>query len=232
MDHDEMMTDQVTFPSPLRHNNKRSAHDLITSSSLCVRQKKKKIWNQRESLDVEPILAKVLRWLNSVNTSQLPKSINELEQNITSICHVKIRIDTTVLFYHLLLNNVLVFDGNNKFLPNPHYNINSRSFVGFVLDDTAANHSIFSPEFCESFYAAAKWIMKYQTSLTYEELWVGLESLSKYEFKVSSASVIELLVQKGYVELQPPLQVNYYLPQHPPSSGDLRVLPHYRPGYL
>ena len=162
-----------------------------------------------------PVVNRVLLWM-SENIENLPKTMEQLFPIISSLCDFTSKIDTKVVYYHLLLNNVIQLDSSGLY----HHNQNKNyTLNGFILSEIE-NLNGFSTEFCEALERTVQTIENYQRSLTEQEIYNIIQVNCVLRRFSPTLQVINYLVNKEVVIFKensvhyelPPIQRSYYMP--------------------
>ena len=99
--------------------------------------------------ELDYICQHVVSWLRRSANHGLPRTPDAFVRAVAPMCVVSGQADAQIVFYHLLLNNVIVFTDDNRMTANLS-NLNT-NFVGFVPIDTTLSGM---RGFCTGFTAA------------------------------------------------------------------------------
>jgi len=229
-----MVTDS---PSAQQQTNtkKRVFTDNIDFSSL----KRHRVFDPEQISDMDPILIRIGGWLREQEERQaLPKTFTKLVRSISSMCRIKVQVDPTVVFYHLLFNNVIVIEkldeqGGFVYKANPE-TLNGE-FIG-IVPDMGEDTSVFpfSEDFIKALKRTTNWVLSNRglhTFKTNEGLLKNMAQLCTFKKELSPSQVVEGLKRKGYIYSgENADEVYYSLPQKSSSGAVPKV--HYPAEYI
>jgi hypothetical protein len=197
--------------------------------------------------ELKSVVEKVVVWF-SENSTTLPTTLQALHQTVRKFCNITTQIDPSIIFYHLLFNNVLVQasqtnDNENKetvdnannindikkrrVVPNTSYNKN-KPLLAFVLD--GGEQRGFSEEFGIALRQSIAWVTTTNPTLlpsTIDGYIRQLEVICCFRRSVPPSSILSELERVGVVVHNiHDDRVSYVLPVYPNSC---MMYPHYMP---
>jgi len=182
----------------LRSAKKRSFSDAIDFSTL----KRHRTLDSEQLSEFDPLLIRISEWLNEQSKrGSLPKTFTKLTRAISSMCKMRVQVDPTVVFYHLLFNKIIVIEQVNgaimyKANPEP---VNG-TFIGIVPEDSSTMP--FSDDFIKALKRATNWVLTNRGLHNFkgeDGLLKGMAQICAFNRELSSHQVVELLKRKGYI---------------------------------
>lgn len=177
---------------------KRAYNDEIDFSSL----KRHRVLDSEQLSEFDPLLVRISEWLNEQNKrGSLPKTFTKLVRAVSSMCKMRVQVDPTVVFYHLLFNKVIVIEqvnGSVMYRANPEPV--SGAFIGIVPEDSSTMP--FSDDFIRALKRTTNWVLTNRGLHHFKDedgLLKGMAQLCTFSRELSPYQVVELLKRKGYV---------------------------------
>ena len=106
--------------------------------------KKQRISSEEELSQLEPVTERVTMWFLN-NQHSLPKTEERLSHLLHHLCKISVVVDPHIVYYHLLLNGVLIEDNEENIHVNREFNINQ--LRGFIPEETSGLSSTLSLDF-------------------------------------------------------------------------------------
>lgn len=124
--------------------------------------KRRRCLDATQQSELDPIFLRIVNWVRDQHMrGSLPKTISKLARAIAPMCRAMVQVDCTVVFYHLVFNNVIVIedngDGTVTYQANP--GPVRGSFVGVVPEDAPAIP--FSDDFIKALERSTAWVLRY-----------------------------------------------------------------------
>ena len=182
-------------------------YDSSTSTSFWDSPKKARFSTEEEQFQLEPVIERVLSWLNE-NPRSHPKTEEKLSKLLASLCKISVTVDPQIVYYHLLLNGVIHEHHSGEIEINYHFNINS--LKGFILDGSGISPTL-SPDFCATMQRVASWcITNTNPPKSKIALLKCLSQLCTYRREIPITVILRWLVKREYISIAPNGVVSYY----------------------
>eukprot|EP00011_Vannellida_sp_DIVA3-517-6-12_P006169 CAMPEP_0114628168 /NCGR_PEP_ID=MMETSP0168-20121206/12675_1 /TAXON_ID=95228 ORGANISM="Vannella sp., Strain DIVA3 517/6/12" /NCGR_SAMPLE_ID=MMETSP0168 /ASSEMBLY_ACC=CAM_ASM_000044 /LENGTH=242 /DNA_ID=CAMNT_0001839529 /DNA_START=1 /DNA_END=725 /DNA_ORIENTATION=+ len=188
--------------------------------------KRKRVLSQQEVDQLGCVTERVLRWMTE-NPAHLPKSTTALLNVLRELCQYSVQVDETVVFFHLVMNQVLQMGVDGRYKGNPAINIDTLgidSLTGFVtIADYAGGNSPmavsnFSEEFSAALLKCCRWVCTTKAlPRTQEGMMRSLRQLCHTRRSVAPATVLRVLLNNHFIDVStsPGQSIEYNLPQLP-----------------
>lgn len=151
-----MDTSDLGVPQIVKRSNE--GMDEIDFAPL----KRRRCMDAAQETELDPIFFRIVSWVREQHSrGSLPKTATKLSRAIAPMCRAMVQVDSTVVFYHLVFNNIIVIedngDGTVTYQANP--GPVRGSFVGIVPEDSPSVP--FSDDFIRALERSTAWILGY-----------------------------------------------------------------------
>jgi len=147
-------------------------------------------------------------------THQLPATQEELAYCLTQaqLYKVSLRVDPTVIFYHLLFNRVILIDTDYVISRNPTYDT-TLPLLGFVPIDSDKEQ--FSTNFTRALNNTINWIISgARVPAELEAFYMALEKFCVFNCEANLCVILANLLQKQYIVPRCGGGLEYCLPKN------------------
>jgi hypothetical protein len=202
----------------------------VDESQICVEDRRKKKKSALDApdaaakfeLETQLVMAKLIEYL-MLNQQALPTSKADLLGLIAKCCSATFTVDVKVVFYHLLLNGVIVLtDSDSTIKANPNYDQN-RPLLGFLpIRDGLQNQEQFAGDFKRTLTRCIEWVRNSVFLPTDQAFF--LQSLKKhctFTRTAPSSLVVQRLLHNNYIQLAEDADtIVYHLPAAHPATEE------------
>jgi len=205
---------ETTVPQMKRTNEGNM--DAIDFAPL----KRRRCLDDAQTSELDPIFVRIVGWLRDQQSrGSMPKSLSKLSRAIAPMCRAMVQVDSTVVFYHLVFNRVILIedngDGSVTYAANPEPV--RCSFVGIVPADAPAVP--FSDDFVLALERSTAWVLS-NRGLRYfknpEGILSSLRQICKMKKEINPEHVVEMLLRRGFISRTGVAdEIIYGLAQHP-----------------
>lgn len=188
-------------PAPKRQRNmrdvsaQRQGNDLLGSTRPSA-------FSCGEDLSLDQnefvsVFERVLRWMVN-NKAQLPTKYGRLKRSIKNLCVCVVQVDSNVVFFHLMMNQLVIVGSDNKCSFDRSFS-EGRSISAFALG-SGPPPLIFSEDFLHALKRSAEWIISTpelpqdQTALIR-----SLEQLCRFKREIPPGDIIGELFARGFL---------------------------------
>jgi len=146
---------------------------------------------------VEAVLQRLLSWMYE-NRERLPQTIDQLLTLVELFSNQMVQVDPSIIFYHLLFNQVVEMDDDKRVSANPKIqSTNCLNFIGIVPEDCKQP---LSKDFLKTLLSAAAWVKSnLDLCIPADALMNCLDQLCKFQQKVEAPFLLSELQQRNYV---------------------------------
>eukprot|EP01130_Rhizamoeba_saxonica_P002728 TRINITY_DN12490_c0_g1_i1.p1 TRINITY_DN12490_c0_g1~~TRINITY_DN12490_c0_g1_i1.p1 ORF type:complete len:215 (+),score=7.34 TRINITY_DN12490_c0_g1_i1:29-673(+) len=196
----------------------------FSAENVSDQKKRQKRLSKDQILDLDIILDRIL--LQMINDREkLPTEYTTFLTTVSQLCRVGVRVDVTVVFYHLLFNKVILLLDENQICVNSKFDTN-KPLVGFVPAGTS--EMIFSCDFHNTLMRCVDWVGRCCSfPVDVDRFLQELAKQCVFVREVSSSEAVNLLIDRGYIVVSGS-QVSYCLPT---DYVPLRLLGHFQAEY-
>ena len=185
--------------------------------------KKQRISTQEELDQLEPVADRVLHWFLN-NQPNLPKTLEKLTNLMSHLCKISVTVDPQIVYYHLLLNGVVVEVTPEKVLVNT--NFDRPELRGFILDHSGLSPTL-SSDFCSTLTRTVSWCLTNRSPpKTRLGFLKALKQLCTFRREVPSTAILRILTNREYLSISSDGRVDYPV-LHLPSLAYLTNPTHY-----